>query len=215
VADRVLPPPASGVLDLAIEIDQEAVLRGLGYAGGNASERVRRRLDAARWESGPLLAGRGAWRVVEGTRAAALGVPASGPEVGLALCTIGSVLENAAARHSANGDLLDALLLDTIGSVAAEAAAEAMNRQLCAMARTRGLYAGARCSPGYPGWALEKQVDLLALLPAAQLGVKLTEGLMMVPRKSVSFAVPFQEAMPAQGGGPCARCGRQACGFRQ
>jgi cobalamin-dependent methionine synthase I len=112
--------------------------------------------------------------------------------------------------------LLDALLLDAIGSAAAEAAADALNLALCEVAGARGLFAAPRVSPGYGAWDVRFQVKLLALLPAAELGVTLTTGQMMVPRKSVSFAVSFeQEARQGHSpGSRCERCGLERCRHR-
>ena len=202
------------VLELEIEISQEEVLRGLGYQGGRPSIQVRQRLAGICEAAGPLLRPQGSCRVVEGTRAAALGVPELGLFVGLALCTIGPALEKEVAALSAGDRLLEALLLDTVGSVAAEAAADALNRELCADARAQGFHAGPRSSPGYSGWPLERQRDLLTLLPAQELGVTLTDGNMMVPEKSVSFAVPYLEAPWSGAVGPCRRCTRPDCAFR-
>jgi hypothetical protein len=57
---------------------------------------------------------------------------------------------------------------------------------------------------------------LLALLPAAELGITLTSGQMMIPRKSVSFAVSFEERAPDEHrpGSACERCGLERCRHR-
>ena len=114
------------------------------------------------------------------------------------------------------GELLDALLLDAIGSAAAEAAADALNESLCEEARAEGLHAAPRVSPGYGAWDVAHQRALLALLPAAELGISLTSGQMMVPRKSVSFAVRFEcAARPGAEATLCARCGMASCRHRR
>jgi hypothetical protein len=57
---------------------------------------------------------------------------------------------------------------------------------------------------------------LLALLPARALGITLTTGLMMIPRKSVSFAVSFEERPPKghRARSACERCGLERCRHR-
>jgi hypothetical protein len=176
---------------------------------------VRQRLDSVLEEAISLLRPVGAYRVVEGTRAAALGVPGVSLMAGLAVCTIGPELEAEVAQRTATDRLLDALLLDTMGSVAADAAADALNRELCTVAHGLGKFTGPRSSPGYPGWGLERQGDLLALLPCPAIGIGLTESLMMVPRKSVSFAVAFHDHPVTHDASPCARCDRHDCTLRQ
>jgi hypothetical protein len=87
---------------------------------------------------------------------------------------------------------------------------------LCTMADEEGWYAAPRVSPGYGTWDVAFQSKLLALLPAAELGISLTSGQMMVPRKSVSFAVAFDDHPPKghRPGAACERCGLERCRHR-
>ncbi len=204
----------SRVVDLAVAVTHEEVLRGLGYRHRGPSRRVRERLDGIWLEGLALLRPRGAFSLVGEATAAALAVPEPGVLVGLGACTIGEELETEVARRTDAGRPLDALLLDALGSVAAEASADALNQELCRVAQGRGLRTGPRSSPGYPGWGLEHQRDLLAALPVEAIGISLTESLMMVPRKSVSFAVAFHAHAVARDPGRCARCERRDCAFR-
>jgi hypothetical protein len=162
-----------------------------------------------------LLRPRGEYRVVSGAQAEAAGMPRPAHQVGVGLCTIGKGLEEESLRRSSHGAPLDALILDAVGSAAAEAAAAALNSELCAEAGRAGLFASPRVSPGYGKWDVTGQKVLFALLPAEKLGVRLTEGLMMVPRKSVSFAVNFLKVRPHGYGcrSRCARCGLKNCPY--
>ena len=135
----------------------------------------------------------------------------------VAVCTLSSALEDESRRRGDRGEVLDAMILDAFGSAAAEAAADALNGEICVWAHARGWHPAPRVSPGYGAWDVRAQADLLALLPAKELGIRLTGGLMMVPRKSVSFAVPMTEAAPEEGAGPrsrCQRCGQERCPYR-
>ncbi len=204
------------VLALQIDVDEAEVHRYLGYRHGTRrSHKVMSRLDEIWPQAVALLAPRGTFRVVEMERAAAAGMPKPAERVGVGLCTIGPLLEDEIAACTDRGALLDALLLDAIGSAAAEAAADALNQSMCAAARSKGLHAAPRVSPGYGAWDVAFQSALLALLPAAELGVTLTTGQMMVPRKSVSFAVSFEsEARTGDEPSLCARCGMEHCRHR-
>ena len=205
------------VLDLEVEVTQNEVYRHLGYRrGGRRSARSQERLAELWPRALELVHPRGAHRVVERSRAAAAGMPEAGPRVGVAVCTIGADLEDASAACAARGDLLDALLLDAIGSAAAEAAADSLNLVLCTVAADAGVHAAPRVSPGYGLWDVSFQGKLLALLPARGLGITLTTGQMMVPRKSVSFAVSFEEQPPKEhrAGSACERCGLERCRHR-
>jgi hypothetical protein len=204
-------------LDLEIDVAADEVYRYLGYRReGKRSARSEERLAELWPRALSQLRPRGAYRLVGDSDAGAAGMPEPAAVVGVAVCTIGRDLEDASAACSRRGELLDALLLDAIGSAAAEAAADALNLVLCTVAADAGAYAAPRVSPGYGAWDVAFQERLLALLPAAELGITLTTGQMMVPRKSVSFAVNFEKT-PRGGHRPgqaCERCGLERCRHR-
>ena len=202
---------------LSIELSDKEILRNLGYRRGRQpAERIRTRIDELRPVAQGLMRPHGAFRIVAGGHAEAAGMPRISPRVGVGVCTIGHALEREVERQNESGELLDALLLDAFGSAGAEAAADALNRALCVAARREGLYAAPRVSPGYGRWDIKGQTALLALLPIDDLGMELTSGLMMVPRKSVSFGVrlgdePGDADTRAR---RCARCGMRDCAYR-
>ena len=205
------------VVRLEIDLPREEALRYLGASGADpARSRGARRLDELWDEAVGLLEPRGVWRLVDGAVAAGTGMPEPGDQVAVGVCTIGSALEDASAERAGRGSLLDALVLDAIGSAAAEAAADALNLLICEAAAAREREAAPRVSPGYGGWDTVCQARLLALLPTGDLGVRLTSGSMMVPRKSVSFAASLvvRAAVRAHPGEKCARCGLLHCRHR-
>jgi hypothetical protein len=208
---------AAVVADLRIEPDPAEVRRFLGYTPGRVvPERTEERLAALWTPAQALLRPRGAWALVGRDDAARAGMPEPTEVVGVAVCTVGDGIESEAARCVEAGALHDALLLEAIGSTAAEAAADALNLRLCTVAAVRGLDAAPRVSPGYGGWDTAGQDALLALLPIAALGIALTSGSMMVPRKSVSFAVALAAPgrLPVHAASRCARCGLLHCRHR-
>jgi len=110
----------------------------------------------------------------------------------------------------------EGFILDALGSVAAEAAADQVNARICQWAAAQGLVATPRFSPGYGDWPLEDQRVMFRLLPAEQIGMRLNQACMMIPRKSISFAVTFQkEAAGQKIEHPCERCGLENCPFRK
>lgn len=205
------------VVKLDVEVDLREVHRNLGYGrSGTPRERTRRRIDELWPRANELIDPRGAFRVVDREEAARTGMPEPSETVGLGLCTIGAALEEESRASSDRGELLDALLLDAFGSAAAEAAADALNLHLCEHAASHGWYSAPRISPGYGRWDVRSQRELLALLPADEVGIRLTDGMMMVPRKSVSFAVRYRDTPGAPGEWKrCARCNLEQCRFRR
>jgi hypothetical protein len=135
----------------------------------------------------------------------------------MAFCvaTIGPALEAEVTRLAAGGGLLRAVVLDSIGSVAAEAAADFVDKKIAADAAREGLRTSCRASPGYGDWDVREQAAVFGLLPAARIGVLLSETFMMIPRKSVSFAVHVAaEPERLRSENSCENCARTNCAYR-
>jgi len=209
--------PDPVVLDLEVDVARDEVYRSLGYReGSRRSAKAQERLEELWPQAVRLVHPRGAYRVVDAPDVAAAGMPEPAATVGVGLCTIGPALEDEVTACTGGGRLLDGVLLDAFGSVAAEAAADALNLHLCEVAEAGAFFAAPRVSPGYGAWDVRFQGKLLSLLPAEKLGVTLTSGQMMVPRKSVSFAVSFDEEarIGHTPGSRCERCGLERCRHR-
>ena len=100
-----------------------------------------------------------------------------------AVVTIGSRLEQKADQSN---DLLEKYYLDMIGNLILAEARSSVSCQLC---RRFAIGTLSWMSPGsLEDWPLEEQEPLFALLNGveAAVGVRLTESLLMLPRKSVS-----------------------------
>lgn len=131
------------------------------------------------------------------------------------ICTVGPALEAEVTRRSAAGDLLKAVVLDAIGSVAAESTASYVDDRIAAEAAREGLKTSCRASPGYGDWDVREQGAIFKLLPAARIGVSLSETFMMTPRKSVSFAVHVAaEPERLRSENSCENCGKSECRYR-
>ncbi len=106
-----------------------------------------------------------------------------------------------------------AVVLDAMGT----AAVEALCNQLCDQWRQTyaPLQLRPRFSPGYGDLSLSLQPDLLTLLDSGrQAGITLTDGLMMLPHKSVSAIVGIGPAGCQALEHDCAACGKTDCAFR-
>jgi hypothetical protein len=107
----------------------------------------------------------------------------------LSAITIGPALDEEVARLSSSGDMTRAFLLNAYGAEAAEALMEELNREIARTARLQGFILTKRYSPGYGDWLITAQKDLLGLLQAENIGIKLTENYLMIPEKSVSAII--------------------------
>ncbi|MBE0414996.1 MAG: hypothetical protein IBX36_00440 [Dehalococcoidia bacterium] len=136
--------------------------------------------------------------------------------LGVAICTIGSPLEDRVAELFVQGEYPAALMLDSVGSAAADSVADYVNHFICQRAKGLSLGVGARLSPGYGKWDLRDQKVLFALLPGEKVGVRLNENCMMIPRKSVSFCVGLGAALDSeQKINPCRHCNMGGCKYRR
>lgn len=131
------------------------------------------------------------------------------------LVTIGPKLEEMVGEYKDAGDLSRALILDSYGSAAAEAAAQAAETIVREKVAESGLKCSSRFSPGYGGWNVAEQKWLFAALEGDALGVRLTEGCMLVPRKSITFAMTVgDQPVDMRDSEVCEYCGMVNCRFR-
>jgi hypothetical protein len=201
-----------------ITIDRKKILRLLGHT--SKSKEIKdgtRKLVAEMIElSAVLVRPEGIYTIKQ-----AKGLPGeclfeSAEKVAFCICTIGNSLEKEVGRLSRKGELTKAVILDAIGSVAAESAAEHLNRVIVDEAKNKKLYCSTRFSPGYGGWKLEAQRFIFDLLPAEKIGVRLNRSFMMIPRKSVSFAVNLSgNRFKDENSDPCQICGLKECRFKK
>lgn len=160
----------------------------------------------------------------------------------LGLVTIGPRLEVRATAALNAGNATEALLLDAIGSAAVEAAADTLGSSLARTGEGKagdvdeaggvgqagnvdeaeglgqaghvddGRGPPCRISPGYGGWPLAAQEAIFARLPHDAIGVRLLPSMLMVPQKSVTFALWFDPAgRVIAGRGGCSRCELEPC----
>jgi hypothetical protein len=136
-------------------------------------------------------------------------------ELALCLVTIGGKLEEEARTLRERGLLGHSLILDTYGSAAAEACAEAAEMIIASKVVETGLRCSRRFSPGYGAWAVDEQRWIIDAIDGASLGVTLTDGCMMRPRKSITFAVTIgKQPIELRTADICESCGAPNCPSR-
>lgn len=206
-------------VQLAVDVDRQEVLHYLGYPAGHRPRRgVVKVLDEALDEARTLVRPAGVFRRMPGERFREVGLPDQrGPRLVIGLVTVGAAIEERVAVATRGGEISRALVLDAAGSAAAEEAADRLCAHILGPAYGRPvLRSGCRVSPGYGGWPLTAQTDLFRLLPHDQIGVALLPSLMMVPTKSVSFAMWIgEDRMPVRGLSGCGHCLLERCDYRR
>ncbi|NOZ78025.1 MAG: dihydropteroate synthase [Acidobacteria bacterium] len=122
--------------------------------------------------------------------------------IALMVVTAGPASRVAAEALKNEGRLLDSFALQALALETAEATAEWLHRRIRALWGfpdpprlsianiLKARYRGIRLSPGYPALPdLEMQRPIFRLLRPSEIGIELTEGLMMNPEASVSAVV--------------------------
>lgn len=132
------------------------------------------------------------------------------------VASIGPALEKRVADLLDDGEILRGYVLDTIGSAAADAAAAQAREWVRRLASAEGAEITSRCSPGYCDWDITEQKFLFQVMDSTQIGVDLSEGCLMTPRKSVSGLIGL-----GWGDGerirltPCHVCSKKQCPSRR
>ncbi len=130
--------------------------------------------------------------------------------------TIGNHLEEMVAHLAENGLVLQATVLDAIGSGATEKLADYVDDRIKRMAKIEGLVTSQRFSPGYCDWEVSQQKMVFKALNGDTAGIRLTESLLMVPRKSVSGIIGIGPAHHNIANyNPCHTCNKKDCPGRR
>lgn len=213
------------VVDLEVAIPRDDVLHVLGYPPGYApSPGVERLLDPLLAEGRALVRPRGVWLHMRPERASSVGLASRRADaLVIGLVTIGGELEEAAATRLAQGEATASLVLEACGSAAAEEAADAFGAAIVtalagrpAHQNAKSGHVGCRVSPGYARWPITSQRPLFSRLPSKAIGVRLEPSCLMVPRKSISFAMWVgSDPEPAAGLASCPRCELDGCAYRR
>lgn len=137
-------------------------------------------------------------------------------EVILMAATLGREAEDLLLRAQIR-DLAQAVTLDCCASAAIESVCDDLEGELRAMAEGEGLHLTGRFSPGYGDLPLGQQSDFCALLDAQrQIGLTLTAGGLMVPRKSVTAVMGLSQRPRQRKKEGCERCSlRDTCQLRK
>jgi hypothetical protein len=206
------------IRDFKVTLSRKEILRLLGAGGQEAGlcERTLGMVQEAETLGRELIKPQGVYRILQRPELDRLS-PLSGEKfAALGICTIGPYLEARVGELMSTGREPEGYVLDAVGSVAADEVADVINAKICHWAASQGLASSPRFSPGYGDWQLEEQRAIFQLLPAGEIGMSLNPSCMMIPRKSVSFAITFtKEAGERKFEHPCERCGLENCPFRK
>jgi hypothetical protein len=129
--------------------------------------------------------------------------------------TVGQEISLLSETAAKSGDTFSALVMDAVGSWAAEAAADALMLSVRRHLRDEEELT-LRYSPGYCGMEISQQSRLFQLMQAEAVGVRLMPSMLMHPLKSISGLVGLapKEAVSSYHS-PCDLCPRTRCHMRR
>lgn len=198
-----------------ISVKRDEIARCLGYGRNQVPARVASALDDVERTAPPLLETACAFRLMTSDEYFHSHYVCHIGALAVCLVTIGPKLDALVDKHKDAGDLGGALILDSYGSAAAEAAAVAAEEIVRAKVGESGLKCSPRFSPGYGGWNVAEQKWVFAAVDGGALGVRLTEGCMLVPRKSITFAMTIgDQPVDMRDAEVCEYCGMVNCRFK-
>ena len=184
---------AEKIENLKVEFDERRILRLIGYKTKSTKlkEPVKKLISEEKEKLGHLLHPVSIYSILDYEETNKHPVFSDAEKVALCICTIGPELEKEIKELMSENEMLRALILDSLGSEAAEEVAVQSDRILAEKAREMSLWPSKRFSPGYGKWDIREQQYVFSVLPGESIGVRLTESCMMIPRKSVSFRINF------------------------
>ncbi len=124
--------------------------------------------------------------------------------------TAGSAVEAEIDRMFAEKNYTQGLLMDAAATTAAEMIADQLNRYIDGLAAKNGYMTTWRYSPGYGDWPLLQQPEMVRAVHAGDIGISVTTGCMLLPRKSVTAIIGLRRAE----GKDCSLQGCAVCSMR-
>jgi len=210
-----------------IDIDNQRVLKIIGYnAGHNPPPRIASLVDEYVDNAHQLIVPSYSYAIkdielVYGSGAVIEGWIAFGSEVvaqllercekvAVFVLTIGSYLEEVVSQLADDGLMLQATVLDAVGSAAVERLGDFVRDNIGALASNRGQYVSRRFSPGYCDWDVKQQRMLFEAMNGDSAGVQLNDGYLMLPRKSISGIIGIGSRQ-VKDYNPCKTCDKYDC----
>jgi hypothetical protein len=226
-------PVTSDRVDVSIEIDKEQVCRYMGYEDGqNLSARISSLVDEYAEHAYGLINpsysyvikdvewARGSIAFVEGSISFKSRIIAKllgrCTRVAIFIVTIGKYLEETSFQLAKDGLVLQATVLDAIGSVAVEKVAGFAQARIKEIVKAQGHVTSRRFSPGYCDWKIGQQQMLFSALTGNTIGIRLTGECLMVPQKSISGIIGIGPSdANLEDYDPCKTCRKKDCPGRR
>jgi hypothetical protein len=211
------------------EVFKKEVLRYLGCYGAQADERVVSQISLVAEEAASDINAKnvfGIWDCrIEADTVTLGGVNIKSGDLAchlrecgravLLAATLGTGADTMLRRYNAL-DMEKALIAQAVCTVMIERYCDAVVSEIAQNPRLDGLYPIERFSPGYGDFDIKWQKDMLKLLNTEKsIALSLTDGLMLIPSKSVTAVVGFSKVKTSADEEKCVRCTNTRCRYRK
>jgi hypothetical protein len=130
--------------------------------------------------------------------------------------TIDGYLEETVAQLAEDGFIVQARVLDAIGSNAVEQVAEYVQDIIRQRVSAQGFHISRRFSPGYCDWEVDQQQMLFRAINGSIISIQLTDENLMLPRKSISGIIGIGTCKSEiENYNPCVSCRQHDCPGRR
>lgn len=213
-------------------LNQNEILRYLGYKDSGVTEQIQTLLDRCEKETLQLIQPKFVYqrfpieKLSDGIHVAGTPLILKGKdiaehlknceEVFLMGATVGMALDRWIRRYMISEP--DAgVVLDSCGIQAVEQISDLAEKEMEAIVSEEGLHLTWRFSPGYGDLPLETQQDLVRVLDLPKrIGVSLSESFLMIPSKSVTAILGIQDTKKDVRENKCDFCNnKERCLFRK
>lgn len=205
------------VLDeISVRVSPRDVLEQLGYPQGTClSSSLEEKVRVQITETVPLMEPKGTYLRLEAAGRKGFELFSGVEGIVLALATIGGAVEQRARELVDMEQGATGLIVDAIGTVAVEQAADFLERKIRRDFAGAGWNVSRRYAPGYCGWKIEAQEQIFGCF-SDTLGIKLTRSCLMIPEKSLSFVCLLSRSgdFSMIKVKACRRCKQDACSYR-
>jgi hypothetical protein len=143
-------------------------------------------------------------------------VMAGAAELIVAVCTIGPAVDRLIELAQKERQLFRAMIMHELGAWAVDRVRQEWCRLLEDELRAQGLRGSAPLSPGESAWSVKEQAVIFSLLEAGQIGVSLSDSMVMRPIKSLSLIMATgPDPIGVEGASNCDFCSIKAwCNYR-
>lgn len=143
-------------------------------------------------------------------------VVAGAAELIVAVCTIGPAVDRLIDLAQKERQLFRMMILHELGAWAVDIVRQEWCRLLEDELQAKGLRVSAPLSPGESAWSVKDQAVIFSLLDAGQIGVSLSDSMVMSPIKSLSMIMATgPDPIGVEGASNCDFCSiKEWCNYR-